>query len=211
MILKTDRLSDLLSEGQDSATKDPLVIVPTPDLNDLRGQGSASVDLRLGTWFTHLKQAKTGYLSLTDKSGSMELTTTKYVPFGQHYILHPQSFVLAVTLEWISLPGDLAAYVVGKSSWGRCGLIIATAVGVHPGFKGCLTLELTNVGEIPIEMQPGIQICQLFIHRLESSQDDVVGTSSFGGLRRPLLKPISLDSFAEKLSKAYSPKAQSAV
>ena len=203
MIFKADRLSDLLIAGQKPEAVDPLVIIPTPDTERLRAEGQASIDLRLGTWFAHSKQAQTGYLRLRGPQGSLELTTTTYVPFGKPYILHPQSFVLAVTLEWISLPGDLAAYVVGKSSWGRCGLVIATAVGVHPGYKGCLTLELTNVGEIPIEVMPGVPICQLFVHRLESLEVGSVATSNFGGLRRPILKPIRLDPFAEKLAEAY--------
>jgi dCTP deaminase len=202
VILKADRLSDLLGEGRDGAAADPLVIVPTPDLETLRKQGTASVDLRLGTWFLQARQARTAFLKLGDQSETREPVTTSYVPFGGSFILHPQSFVLAMTLEWISLPADLAAYVIGKSSWGRYGLIIATATGVHPGYKGCLTLELTNVGEIPIEIKPGVSICQLFIHRLESAAAEV-SISDFGGLRRPTLRPIRPDPFAEKLAHAY--------
>src|SRR6266849_9594195 len=114
--------------------------------------------------------------------------------------MHPGNFVLRVTLEWIRLPKDMAAYVVGKSSWGRCGLIIATATGVHPGFKGCLTLELSNVGEIPIGIKPGIAICQLFLHDVSSS-DEHVDASSFVGTRKPTLRPIKLDDFAKKLAR----------
>jgi dCTP deaminase len=105
-----------------------------------------------------------------------------------------------VTLEWLRIPKNLAAYVVGKSSWGRAGLIIATATGVHPGFKGCLTLELSNVGEIPIAVQPGIAICQLFVHHLDLRDPDTVDKSGFAGLRSPLFKRIELDDYARKLS-----------
>src|SRR5262245_18868742 len=100
-----------------------------------------------------------------DQEQGAQLNKTHYVRFGDKYILHPGSFVFGVTLEWLRLPGDLAAYVIGRSSWGRRGLIIATATGVHPGFKGCLTLALTNVGEIPIAIKPGMETCQLFLHR----------------------------------------------
>jgi dCTP deaminase len=204
MILKTDRLSALLAESQKPDATDPFVITPTPDLERLRTDGAAAIDLRLGTWFTNLKQARTPYLPLGEETASSQLTKTNYVPFGREYILHPQNFVLAVTLEWIRIPRNLAAYVVGKSSWGRCGLIIATATGVHPGFKGCLTLELSNLGEIPIAVKPGISICQLFIHRLEVSDIDAVDRSNFVGLRRPVFRKIELDDYARKLSKAYS-------
>lgn len=199
MILKSDRIAELLRAGQGDST-DPFVITPTPDLNKLGESGSAAIDLRLGTWFAHLRQARTPYLALDAKSPNAQLTKTSYVPFGRDYILHPQNFVLAVTLEWIRMPSNLAAYVVGKSSWGRCGLIIATATGVHPGFKGCLTLELSNVGEIPIAVKPGISICQLFLHRVDATDANTVDRSGFVGLRRPLFRRIKLEDYARKLS-----------
>jgi dUTPase len=89
---------------------------------------------------------------------------------------------------------------------GRCGLIIATATGVHPGFFGCLTLELSNVGEIPIAVKPGYPIGQLFFHTVEQPDGEgakpTVSRSTFGGSRRPLFKTIKLDPFAERLAKA---------
>lgn len=85
------------------------------------------------------------------------------LPFGGEFIIHPGRFVLAITLEWISLPNNRSAYVTGKSNIGRRGLVIETAPGVHPHFKGCLTLEMANLGEIPLEITPGMKICQLFI------------------------------------------------
>jgi dCTP deaminase len=200
MILKSDRLADLLDAGKDPEADDPFVITPTPELAQLRSSGSAAIDLRLGTWFTNLKQARTPYLPVGQPTAGSQLTKVNYVPFDREYILHPQNFVLAVTLEWLRIPRNLAAYVVGKSSWGRCGLIIATATGVHPGFKGCLTLELSNVGEIPIAVQPGITICQLFVHHVDAVSLDDVDRSKFAGLRRPLFKRIELDDYARKLS-----------
>jgi dCTP deaminase len=129
------------------------------------------------------------------------MTSMNYVPFGRDYYLHPGNFVLGVTLEWIRLPNDLAAYVVGRSSWGRRGLIIATATGVHPGFTGCLRLEITNLGQTPIAIRPGMSICQLFIHTAESKSDNI-DRSRFIGLRKPTLGQISLDEVATKLSRS---------
>src|SRR3990172_4078309 len=167
MILKADRIAKVLRDGQIPGAEDPFVITPSPQLADLEVSGSASVDLRLGTWFTSLRQARSAAITIDDGQTGTQATKTTYVTFGQDFFLHPRAFVLAVTLEWLRVPRDMAAYVVGKSSWGRCGLIIATATGVHPGFKGCLTLELSNVGEIPIGIKPGTTICQLFIHQVE--------------------------------------------
>lgn len=133
-----------------------------------------------------------------------QLTKQHFVPFGEPFILHPRAFVLAVTLEWIRLPSNIAGYVVGRSSWGRHGLIIATANGVHPGFTGCLTLELTNVGEIPITIKPGTTICQLFLHSVEGRDPQRVDTSRFIGSRKPKLGAIQLDEVAKKLARKDS-------
>lgn len=201
MILRADRIAHLLSVGQ-GGHPDPLVITPTPDLERLGKSGTASVDLRLGTWFSSLKQTSNPCIKIDALEAAGRITKTHYIPFGKEFILHPGTFVLAATLEWIRLPSDIAAYVVGKSSWGRCGLIIATATGVHPGFYGCLTLELSNVGEIPVAVKPGYPIGQLFFHSVLPAESGAVSKSSFGGSRRPVFRAIRLDDFAERLAKA---------
>jgi dCTP deaminase len=199
MILKSERIAALLQAGG----SDPLRIVPQPDLTEIEESGAASIDLRLGTWFVTLRQARMAYVTTGEDTATAQFTRHQYVRFGTEYYLHPRAFVLGVTLEWLRLPKNLAAYVIGKSSWGRRGLIIATATGVHPGFKGCLTLELTNVGEIPVAIKPGMTICQLFIHTVESSSEEYVDRSRFVGLRRPVVGSIVLDSLAQKLADAY--------
>jgi dCTP deaminase len=208
-MLKAERIAELLEDDtEDSLNR--LVIVPEPDLGELRRTGAASVDLRLGTWFMRVQPARTTHLSVDEHVSEGKLTKTHYVPFGEKYVLHPGSFVLGVTLEWICLPSTIAGSVIGKSSWGRRGLIIATATGVHPGFSGCLTLELSNVGEIPIEIRPGMTICQLSLYRVEESNAALEGAeasgpvpvakSRLGGLRKPTLGSVRPDSIAEKLA-----------
>jgi dCTP deaminase len=140
------------------------------------------------------------FLPTSTAPSEANLVKSHYVSFGSRFILHPRNFVLGVTLEWIRLPSDLAAYVIGRSSWGRRGLIIATAAGVHPGFTGCLTLELTNVGEIPIAIKPGMTICQLFLHDV-SSKSEEIDKSPFACSRRPRLGKITLDQVAAKLAR----------
>jgi len=204
MILKAEDVAKRLEKGLNPNEKDPLVISPHSDIKTIRESGSASIDLRLGTWFVKLRQAKIGSFKIEQELSEAQMAETHYVPFGEQYLLHPQSFVLGVTLEWLRLPKDLSAYVIGKSSWGRRGLIIATATGVHPGFPGCLTLELTNVGEIPIEIQPGIKICQIFFHKVCEPVSKNIDQSQFVGSRRPKLGKIKLDTIAEKLAKKPS-------
>ncbi len=96
------------------------------------------------------------------------MTTSVDVEIGEKLWLHPGQFVLGATFEFLRLPPHLGAYVVGRSSWGRVGLLVATAIFVHPGFFGCLTLELVNHGESPIALYPGSRIAQLAVHRLPS-------------------------------------------
>jgi deoxycytidine triphosphate deaminase len=80
------------------------------------------------------------------------------IPFGDSFILHPQTMVLSSTFEFISLPSDIEASIEGRSSWARTGLMIATAVYVDPGFKGCITLELSNLSNVPLKLFPGMRI-----------------------------------------------------
>lgn len=203
MILPSDRIADLLSTDR-SVDKDPLVISPTPNLAELRAHGGASIDLRLGTWFMALKGRRHSLLDVyesKEKAPSIsDLTNKYYVPFSGKFIMHPRTFVLAVTLEWLRIPQTLAGMVTGKSSWGRRGLIIETAPGVHPGFTGCLTLELSNVGEVPIAIRPGTEICQLFLHKLDTTSPDVPKTQ-FRGQRQPSITLATPDAFAKSLMK----------
>jgi len=206
MILRSKDIAELLRNIRKS--KDPLVITPTPDITKLESDCDASVDLRLGSWFVMLKQAKLSCMDIDDANmdiddakinGAQRYTRTHYVRFGDEFILHPRSFVLGTTLEWIRLPRNLAAIVTGKSSWGRRGLIIATATGIHPGFSGCLTLEITNLGEIPIKISPGIHICQLFVHEMTKATDRAA-KSKFAVSRKPRFAIIKKDQFAGLLS-----------
>lgn len=195
MILSADTIvAELRSPNSD----DPFVLVPIPDLVDLEQSGAAAIDLRLGSWFLTPKTSRHPVLDIYDDDASTpkerDVMRRAYVPIGEKFILHPRSFVLAATLEWIRMPKRYAGYVNGRSSWGRRGLVIETAPGVHPGFTGCLTLELANVGEIPIALMPGTTICQLFTHVVQGDHTKV-DKSKFIGYRAPRLGHITVDAF----------------
>jgi len=202
MIIKAEDIATELSDPRNP--DDPLVITPMLNLDELKNSGAASVDIRLGCWFLTCRQSRTNVIDVYKKGATIpnesKLTKSYYVPFGEGFVLHPKTFVLGVTLEWIRLPADKAAYVVGRSSWGRHGLIIATATGVHPGFTGCLTLELSNIGEIPITVKPGTTICQLFIHQVQPGDPKKIDHSTFIGRRKPILGTIELDDVAQRLA-----------
>jgi dCTP deaminase len=180
----------------------PLIIVPIPDLDALVKRGAASVDLRLGRWFRSFKQTAVESFSLVGPNADQSVskisrTRQHFVPFGTKFVLHPGRFVLGATLEWLRLSAGLTGYVTGRSSLGRHGLIIETAAGIHPGFSGCLTLELANVGEVPLEIYPGMHICQIFFHRTANAS--VLTAGSLSGSRKPILKDPSPDRVFQKL------------
>jgi dCTP deaminase len=176
VILSAAKIRELL-EHPASDLSQRLVISPILEMDKQLKPGTASVDVRLGQRFHVPLRAKLSKLDLLSKTHRQDLAKYKddtFVPIGDYFVLHPGQFVLGETLEWVHLPKDLVAFVVGKSTWGRDGLIIATAIGVHPYFSGILTLEISNVGEIPIHLYPGLAIAQLFIASVES----VAGSSA---------------------------------
>lgn len=171
--------------------KDPekqLVITPLLDPVRQLQEGSASVDLRLGSRFT---ASRKGYLphinTLKDdfETEVAELQDCYYVGIGEPFVLHPGHFVLGGTLEYLRLPPNLAGNVITRSSWGRHGLVIATAVGIHPGFAGPLTLELRNLAEIPLILYPGRRILQVFFYEVEQTVPDAFDPSEYIGLTKP--------------------------
>lgn len=160
--------------------REALSITPRPIRKEVE-EGGASIDLHLGRWFSTMRQSNIALVEMTKDQHAV--SKEHFVAFDGSFILHPGKFVLGITLEWIALPGNLAGLVTGKSSLGRRGLIIETASGIQPGFAGCLTLELANVGEIPIELRPGMKICQIFL--TETKSYHISAKSQFKGSRKP--------------------------
>jgi len=125
----------------------------------------ASVDIRLGTSFIVNKRPQLSYIDPKelDASRIRKFQQTEFVPFGEKFFLHPGHLVLGSTFEFMYLPKDLAGFVLSRSCYGRIGLLVATATFVHPGWQGCLTLELENLGEVPIALRPGSRVGQLVL------------------------------------------------
>jgi dCTP deaminase len=153
-----------LSHGLGDDDLDKRLIV-TP-LLDPAQVGEASIDLRLGTEFLLLKRTLRPGVDIADDLQPQVNELYESVPLGEGLWLHPQQFALGSTFEFIRLPMQMGAYVLGRSSWGRLGLLVATAVMVQPGFSGSLTLELVNGGDSPVKLFPGLKIAQLAVHSL---------------------------------------------
>ncbi len=142
--------------------KEDLIVSPILEKSQV---GDGSVDISLGTRFIRSRRSKMTKIDFPslNKEKIRSFQESVVVPFGEQYILHPRSFVLGCTFEFIALPLDICGFVLSRSSYGRAGLLIATATFVHPGWRGCLTLELENLGEIPIILHPLSAVGQLVL------------------------------------------------
>ncbi len=124
------------------------------------------VDLSLGDEFRIFKITKHPYVDVKKPIDNTELIK---LDDDDTFMIHPGEFVLGHVSEKIKLPDDLAAYVDGQSSLGRIGLVVHVTAGfIDPGYEGKLTLEMTNVGKLPILVHPGMKICKLVFFKLSS-------------------------------------------
>ena len=122
----------------------------------------ASIDIRLGNTFSIVEDTSTGIINLENEIRYKTITTDSY-------ILLPNQFVLATTMEYFDLPNDLTAFVEGRSSLGRMGLFIQNAGWVDPGFKGEITLELYNANRCAIELKAGRRVGQLVFAKMDEA------------------------------------------
>lgn len=178
-------------------------LVITPLLDKDKQLGESSIDLRLGREFIIAKHTRISSLNPIERT-VLEKTLPLYqekikLKFGRPYILHPQEFVLASTLEFLALPRDLMAYVVGRSSWGRLGLIIATATMIDPLYRGVITLELVNVGRIPIHLYPCSRIAQIVLHNVSGPTDKEESSHKYQNSFEPSFSLIHRDKELSRL------------
>ena len=139
----------------------------------------ASVDLRLGREFRVFRNFRLPYIDV--KQEMANLTELESIDDSVPFILHPGEFVLAVTLERVEIPDTLVGRLDGKSSLGRLGLIVHSTAGfVDPGFKGRLTLELTNVANLPITLYYAMPVSQISFSQLSTAADRPYGGGATG-------------------------------
>ena len=139
----------------------------------------SSVDLRVDHYFRTFHNHRHSFIDV--RRPMDDLTELVEVAASEAFILHPGEFVLGSTLEYVRLPDDLVARLEGKSSLGRLGLLIHSTAGyVDPGFEGHLTLELSNVANLPITIYPGMKIGQISFFTLSSPAENPYGSGSVG-------------------------------
>ena len=139
----------------------------------------SSVDLHLFTEFLVFRNSRRPFIDVREPQA--DLTDLLSVSGSEAFILHPGEFVLGCTSEIVGIPDDLVGRLDGKSSLGRCGLMIHSTAGyVDPGFVGRLTLELSNVANLPIALYPGMRIAQISFSRMTTPADHPYGDPSIG-------------------------------
>ena len=139
----------------------------------------SSVDVRLDRFFRVFENHK--YETIDPSIEQAELTREIAVEANEFFILHPGEFVLASTYEVITLPDDIVGRLEGKSSLGRLGLLTHSTAGfIDPGFSGHITLELSNVANLPVKLFPGMKIGQLCLIKLSSPAEHPYGSALYG-------------------------------
>ena len=139
----------------------------------------SSIDVRLDRYFRVFNNQR--YTHIDPAVQQDDLTELVQPPGDDPFVLHPGEFVLGSTLEIVTLPDDLAGRLEGKSSLGRLGLLTHSTAGfIDPGFTGHITLELSNVANLPMTLWPGMKIGQLCLFRLSSPTEHPYGSAIYG-------------------------------
>lgn len=168
MVLSDKSIKDALLAGR--IRIDPL------DPDDIQ---PSSVDVHLAARFRVFRNSRYPYIDPgREQNGLMELVEAST---EEPFVLHPGEFVLGATTERIALPDDVVARLEGKSSLGRLGLLIHSTAGyVDPGWEGTLTLELSNVANLPIVLTPGMSIGQVSFFQMTTPVERPYGTPGLG-------------------------------
>lgn len=176
----------------DSKAYDPSVVLSDRTIRRLLAEGRigidpydeslmqpSSLDVRVDRLFRVFRNSRYPYIDV--KQEQEGLTELVEVTGDEPFILHPGEFVLGSTLERVTLPDDLVARLEGKSSLGRLGLLIHSTAGfIDPGWDGHVTLELSNVANLPITIYPGMKIGQISFVQLTEPAERPYGSGGLG-------------------------------
>lgn len=181
-ILSDKTIKEYLEEGK-------IVIDPLKDEQQIQ---PSSVDMRLGDEFKVFKVIRKPYIDPKDEEDIAEYMESSTVPEGEAFIIHPNEFALATTQEYVKVPDDLVARVEGRSSMGRLGVTMHVTAGyVNPGFEGRITLEISNIGAMPVALYPGQRVCQLVFETMTTPAELPYGHPKRNSKYMKQLKPES--------------------
>lgn len=162
----------ILSDGdiKKALQEQRIVIDPAPDF--ATQLGSCSVDFRLGRKFRVFNHSKVALIDTNNPNVTSDLMTEVEIKDGEPFILQPGDFVLATTMETLTMPNNLLARLEGRSSLGRLGIVVhSTASVFDPGWHGVAVLELGNLGRMPIALYAGMRICSFTFEELTSDSE----------------------------------------
>ena len=174
------------------ALKDGRIAI-TPDEGLDARIGPDGIDLRLGNTFLVFERNKQAYIDSRDPETAKGTTRKVVVEDGDRFIIHPHEMVLATTIERLTLCDELLGRLEGRSSLGRLGIIVhSTASLFHPGWDGTATMELGNLGVMPVALYPGMRICAFTFERMSSPVERPYGSdgSKYQGQQGPLASGI---------------------
>ena len=178
-VLSDHHIAEKINTGQ--------IIIKPFDSIDLQ---PSSVDLHLDRSFRVFHNNRYPFIDV--RIAQPDLTELLVVNEDEPFILHPDEFVLGQTREWVELPNDLVAILEGKSSLGRLGLLIHSTAGyVDPGWKGNLTLELSNVSKLPIALYYNMRIGQISFLEMSSPVDRPYGSAGLGSKYQGQAEPTA--------------------
>ena len=181
-ILSDKTIKEYLEEGK-------IVIDPLKDEQQIQ---PSSVDMRLGDEFIVFNVIRKPYIDPKDEEDIAEYMESSTVPEGEAFIIHPNEFALATTQEYVKVPDDLVARVEGRSSMGRLGVTMHVTAGyVDPGFEGRITLEISNIGAMPVALYPGQRVCQLVFETMTTPAELPYGHPKRNSKYMKQLKPES--------------------
>lgn len=161
MAILSDRdIEKYLAEG---------LIIIDPLINPERQIQPSSVDLRIGNEFRGFRIIRKPCIDPMDKSDIESYMESIHIEEGGSFIIHPGEFALATTYETVKIPANLVARVEGRSSMGRLGITMHVTAGyIDPGFMGKITLEISNIGKMPVALYPGQRVCQIVFETMTS-------------------------------------------
>ena len=141
-----------------------------PKIDEKTQLGSCSVDLRLGNTFRVFNYSRYPFIDPFNKEYLQKISKEIQIKNHNPFILQPNDFVLATTIESLEISNDLLARLEGRSSLGRLGIVVhSTASIFDPGWRGKIVMELGNMGRMPVALHPGMRICALTFEQLTSS------------------------------------------
>src|SRR5882724_12739280 len=131
--------------------------------------GSCSVDFRLGNEFSVFEHSRHAFIDLRERTAIQDLMRTIKVTNGEPFILQPREFPFAITEDTLELDDDILGRLEGRSSLGRIGIIVHGTAGLFdPGWRGKATLELSNLGRMPVALYPGMRICSFTFEQVST-------------------------------------------